>query len=294
MKYWHSAFDQARRRSFDSLLGGLPLGVVRPFNFSAFVDLEAFLGDTVDPQAAPISNVVISLPGREQTYIDNACVATAKFIHLIDCVRSDFQRGALTWSVVETHHAALFGIRCLAALFGLTIHRVHGRTMLVDVWPEYGTVDYQGKFQKRHRSTTDPVRLMIPEEDKLLEQKHTWTLLHRVLNIAHAETKTEADLLQEVQTFAEIVESKVRNEVMYYSCLWPDYNDLNLARIRRPDKVTWLADPVRSDPELLDLVDRLFAICRWYTVRLLAHIGGSNNDVHFLLNLTVTRQVYAA
>lgn len=219
MRDWRAASEKIRRRTVLEIAESL--AIESPFHFSAVStqsDTSAYLDSNWDILAgAP--DYVLSFPGRDASYVNDSLICVAKFWHVVERARTNFDLGALTWTVVDAYHACLLGARAISALSGVLSYSLRGRTVLVDFRPEFGSPDDRKAFKKAHGAVDDPVRVLRPLNRQLLEQKDTWAVLTRICALSTA-TDPNKDCYSRISSFAEQPLSQPRNMVFYDSVAW--------------------------------------------------------------------------
>lgn len=274
MKDWASAGDKIRRRSFPHLIESLKIET--PFAFdpeNSFSEVPDFIETNWD-SIKDSSDTIISLPGRDVNFTRDCLISIYKFFHVLECARSQFERGALTWMMVDAYHASLLGARSLCALFGVLSYSVKGRTILIDFRPEFGSVDDMKRFRKEYHRADNPIRVLQPAA-RLLEQKDVWTILKRICNVCER-LDGMTDALDKLSATAAKPLSQIRNQVLYDSVFWQWRADFSSTTKSR----SVLAQSVASTGEKVEMVDlcvcsitEIFETTRFLTDKFCGAIG---------------------
>lgn len=226
MKDWSTASERIRRRTVLEIADSL--AVESPFRFSAVnaqSDTPGYLDanwDILDDT----QDYILSYPGRDANYVNDSLICVAKFWHVIERARANFDHGALTWTVVDAYHACLLGARAISALSGILSYTLRGRTVLLDFRPEFGSPDDRKAFRRAHGAVDEPVRVLRPQ-NRQLEQKDVWAVLKRVCALSTAADPNKAFYVR-ISDFAGQPLSQPRNYVFYDSVAWLWRTDFRL------------------------------------------------------------------
>lgn len=219
MNSWEAAGNKVSRRSFAELADGLD--VIPPFSFSfqdAISEVPDFLSDAIRERGAPCQSAV-EFPGRDVALARDVFTCASKFLHVLQCCRAHALRGAVTWAVVDSYHAAFLGMRTLCGLLGVVPYAVDDRTIIVDFRPELGSPQDIHRFRSDFGRLTSPIRILAPTP-KQMEQRHFWMLAGRLLRLARAASDADADTLDALEAAAKSSPGAFRNEVLYSPLAW--------------------------------------------------------------------------
>lgn len=270
MKDWASAADKIGQRSPQEVFSIIPN--TEPFEFTASA-YENSLAESVEDlygDDLKTGNHLVSLPGRDILFISEALFSVAKFSHVLESARNNVARGAVTWALVDAHHATLLGARAIAAFYGVIVAKVRKRYVLMDFRPELGRVDHKSAFRKESRGISDPVRLLVPQKE-LIEQKETWALLARIFRISMSEDEQTVTLIDKISKFNLGEHKPKRNELLYNPGFWLWPRDIDLSAPPYDDVTAFLegsSDERFADFEACHMVLSLVAIltqdfCSW-------------------------------
>ena len=229
MKNWASAFDCLRQRSIAEVSSSA--GVSTPFAFDASQD-ESDVTQFIDSIWADLGNdadIIMSLPGRDMNLVRDTLICATKFFHIIESVQNHINRGAMTWAIVETYHAALLGTRLIAALYGVLSYGVKGRTVLLDYRPEFGREQDRKKFKRENKGLEEPIRIFRPQSHQL-SQSEAWDLVKRLCNITSSPPEDKASI-DDLKSIALAKNSSYRNMILYDSVAWGWLDDFNRSAI---------------------------------------------------------------
>lgn len=253
--------------------------VSAPFEFqpsTAQSDVPDFLDANWD-RVNSESNTIIDLPGRDINYVTDTLIAAAKFFHVVDCARSQVSRGAMTWAIVDSYHAALIGARLVSAMFGVLSYSVRGRTILVDFRPELGSVDDVKSFRKAAKGLNEPIRILCPQP-KYLEQADAWALVVRLCTIAEKDSAPEdVAILEALRATAGEKVSAFRNAMLYDSISWEWPDDLSGTAASQKRKLERLKDDAGAQSLTLRALSEMFAIGKAGIQKLGAEVGFNPN-----------------
>ena len=266
MERWTGAFKEIRRRNFDELCAKIRDKV--PYDFeNSDEQIRDFLEETWALEKT--ANAVYSFPGKEAEYIRCFLTAYSKFEHVLDCSRSLFERGSLTWALVDAYHASIIGARAILAALGICIFTIGRRTVVVDMFPEFGTVDQRRKFGKEHKGVDGPVRVMAPSRDQVLDQGNIWNLVRRLVSLKSFASNEEEGLQLAMVDLLDTKPWSDRHEVMYDLSAWRWRGDIGLSPLSSTDLETLLAATDQEVIELSQFVDQIFLLCRFYAEKAL-------------------------
>lgn len=256
MSKWDSSFQQLRRRCAADVYADME--ITAPFLFDVkgqASDLPSYIESQWD-ELGHIDNSIIDLPGRDMNMVRDMLMAASRFYHVIDCVRAQVRRGAMTWAMVDAYHATLVGAKAMLALYGVFAYGVRGRTVLVDFRPELGSVDDAKKFRKANKSVEQPIRVLIPKV-KYLEQQDAWALVCRLCNITPSSSE-DANIVGRIKDAASSPLSALRNQTLYDSVAWQWPSDLASPRMDVPSRLILIGAENEAQSLSLEALSTLF------------------------------------
>lgn len=254
MNKWSSAFDKLRERNWQEICSQFEISTPFIFDSSKYDTDVGEIVEDVSGDDFKEGSYVVELPGRDLILAQEALFYVAKFSHVLDCARKLAERGAVTWSSSDAHHASILGARAIVALFGVLPCRLGDRNVILDFRPELGRIDYRRKFRRANRDKQNPVLVLIPRE-KLLEQRHVWLLLNRILRVcefSEGEMAATADSLAAIKTGSH---KPNRNKLLYAPNYWTWKRDLSAPYIPKKDVESFLKGD--EDDRFID-----FYVCR--------------------------------
>ncbi|HTC46793.1 MAG TPA: hypothetical protein VK722_05700 [Candidatus Aquilonibacter sp.] len=118
----------------------------------------------------------------------------------------------------NAYHSAFLGAKGLMALLGVTVPKINGNQLAIDVFPE-------PTKKKRGPTKTAPdfQEFVIVRLAGLLEQRHLWEAFQRVLNMTEAKCWDTA-LRQELLDLDFEKITPPRNHFLYKAHYWPLYD----------------------------------------------------------------------
>jgi hypothetical protein len=273
MERWTGAFQDIRVRKFDDILAQCNTPV--SFSFSGDENLlKDFIIDVWSEDCFP--NFIINFPEKNQEFVKAFLTGYSKFEHVLDCSRNMFERGSLTWGLVDAYHASIVGARSIAAALGVCIFNIKGRTVLVDLFPELGSVDQRRAFRKANKDIEFPIRVLAPSKEKLLEQSKLWDLIHRLFNLRSFASSTE----ESYQTaLSELIKAKPwadRHDILYDLASWRWPTDIALSPLQPEQLQTLMFATDDEVTEFNQFVDKIFELNRHYADAFLAKVAGKS------------------
>lgn len=257
------------------------LTVEAPFTFDQSgyqSETSAFLRANPD-LAQGNGKEVFGLPGRDVLYVSDTLFSCKRFLHVLECARANFARGALTWSLVDAHHVTLLGFKAVAAFYGILLHQVLGRTILLDVFPGSGRSDDRAKFEKAYSTVEDPVAILVPRAT-VMDQKPLRDLLEHLGRISVKKSQIEKDFFRSLDRFVKSSRKTPRNDVIYSSVYWPWPRDLTLLEEDVDVKEALCVDEEAGFPKLLDLMDNMEALNREFLQEFSDRVGFDWPSLH--------------
>ena len=256
MTKWDGAFRTIRRRSTEEIAEGL--AVAPPFDFRADEDrsdIPDFIDASWHENGTEIDSVV-SLPGRDVNYARDTLICAKKYLHVLESVKSQVNRGCMTWAMVDAYHAALLGTRLFGAVYGVLSYSARGRTVLIDYRPDLGSPDDVKAFKKIAKGIDFPIRVLKPQP-KHLEQSDAWSLVTRLCAIARPQAADLPRLLS-IKNLSEKKLSAFRNGILYDSVAWEWLDDFNTVGVPRETTHVRLADDDASQTLTLQVLSEMF------------------------------------
>ena len=273
MDRWTGAFKQIRVRNFADLLETAPSQAEFTFDgdsslLKEFV-AQAWLEDKV-------ANLILNFPERSLEYVRAFLAGYSKFEHVLDCSRCMFARGALTWGLVDAYHASIVGARSISAALGVCIFNLGGRTVLVDLFPDRGSVDHAKQFRKDNKGVEYPIRVLAPTKDKVLEQAKVWALIERLFDLRSFATSEEEVLQISLKDLLKTKPWTDRHEILYDLCSWRWPSDIALAPMQKSDLEVLLFATDQDLIEFNSFVDKIYELNRHYAEKFVARTASDS------------------
>ena len=123
------------------------------------------------------------------------------------------QQGMHSWSLFNAYHSAYMGARGIMTLLGVSLPKVNGNQVAIDLFPEPAK-------KKRPQLAQQEFQEFIIVRLGLLDQRHLWEAFQRVLNMTAStcwDTRLRQNLLD--LSFEEI--TPPRNHFLYKAQFWP-------------------------------------------------------------------------
>lgn len=291
MNSWQDAFNDLPQRSLAGVLSGTILAPPPNFNFRKYEsEAELFLESL--KANAMTGKCIVSMPGRALAFAADCLFSSKRFLHSLDCARTHFARGAVTWSLVDAHHVLLLGYKAVAAFYGIFLYGVWDRTLLVDFFPQLGKPAEKADFVKKHGEVPDPIAVYVPTDQKVT-QRQLRTLLTRIGQIAVKQSPEERAFFAALGHFLKSSYKTPRNNVLYSSVWWEWPEDLDLSSASRSAKAAMCDDHEEGYPKLMVLLDKLEELNRYLVDRLSLQISFSAPSLHVLATGTGGRALVA-
>jgi hypothetical protein len=288
---WSDAFDDIPQRSLDVVIAETVLAPAPQFTFEDYASetelyLEGFGANVLSGKS------VLSMPGRALNFASDALFSSKRFLHALDCSRTQFARGAVTWSLVDGHHVVLLGFKAIAAFYGVFLYGVWDRTVMVDFFPHLGRPPARAAFAREHAATADPIAVYVPTDQKVT-QRMLRTLLTRIGGIAVKQSAEELAFFGALRRFLNSSNKTPRNNVLYSSVWWEWPKDLDLSPDSTASKAALCDDRNEGYPKLMALLDTLEELNRSLVARLSTQINYDVATLHALAQGTAGRALVA-
>jgi hypothetical protein len=117
-------------------------------------------------------------------------------------------------------------MRSILAALGVFICRVHGRNVLVDVFPWMGRIDAQRKFKKANKDWLNSI-CVIACKTKDVQQADLFSIFQRLMNISTVPPKIWPEaIIQNIVRTDKSHFSSARNKLIYGARFWFRPDDL--------------------------------------------------------------------
>jgi hypothetical protein len=287
---WNEAFRHIRQRSASDVIGSVALEP--PFTWdlgASFYETTDFIAG-FDELSAFEGKYITSFPGKSVRFAADCLFCTKRYLHALDCARQSFSRGALTWSLVEGHHTLLLGLKAVACFYGLFLHQVWDRTVLIDFLPDAGRPSETKAFVQEFGAIDSPVALLLPRSAKL-DQRPLRALLQHIGNVAVKKTQEEKDFFRALDRFSKASGKSPRNNVMYSSVFWLWPADTSLLEESAEVKAAKADSEESGYPHLMNLLDEMEISVRGLLNILSNKVGFEASSLHPLVAHTERRSL---
>lgn len=123
------------------------------------------------------------------------------------------QQGMHSWSLFNAYHSAYLGARGIMTLLGVSLPKVNGNQIAIDLFPE--------PTKKRRTQLAQPeFQEFIIVRLNLLEQRYLWEAFQRVLNMTQSKC-WDATLRQNLLDLSFEKITRPRNHFLYKAQFWP-------------------------------------------------------------------------
>jgi hypothetical protein len=291
VKVWQEGFDDIPQRSFDRILAETVLAPPPEFKFQQYESEAALFVESLGAGVLAGKSVV-AMPGRVLNFASDALFSSKRFLHALDCARTQFERGAVTWSLVDAHHVLLLGYKAVAAFYGIFLYGIWDRTIIVDFFPHLGAPKAKAAFSRSFGHVIDPVAIYAPGETKV-SQRQLRTLLKRIGGIVVKQSAEERTFFNSLGHYLNSSNKTPRNNVLYSSVWWEWPKDLDLSSGSKGTKAALCDDPEEGYPKFMTLLDSLEDLNRSLVDKLSLQISFDVASLHALAKGTGGRALVA-
>ena len=142
-----------------------------------------------------------------------------KAISISSCSELNISNGFITWSVSNSYHSSFFCMKCILGLLGITLPRIAGTDILIDIYPKLDQLS-RNKLKKgiKHEPTMKYLKFGS------LKHFDIWQIFQRTINVLSIEI-WDKRLVGFLKSLNPLLFAKQRNSIHYYNNFWI-YNDL--------------------------------------------------------------------
>lgn len=269
---WARAFDRSRERVLETLANRVPEGAFSEHSFRDYVSpIPNFAASLF---ADSTENIFVNvLQQKAEVFAAEALSAHSKFHHSLACTNLLSKWGALTWSLLDAYHCALFGAKAILSSYGLSIFTVNGQSCLADLWPELGRRNEIQKFEKAYGKRDSLVR--IERTGGTLGQRDIWSGLERVCRIGKSDNTEVEGRLEKIREIIALKPWQNRHSTLYSSDRWQWRDDIVMMQL--PEKEVHARFLDGSDVSIVvELVDEMFSLLSLISGQFESVSGGVN------------------
>jgi hypothetical protein len=240
---WSSRADNIGQRDWSDMVSAWS-GIDRNFDTSVFLNdsLEDWVESNLQPNQIDGNALnIIQLENRTQL-LSELVFTQVKANHAFLCALQRIDGGNATWGVTDAYHASMMLMRSILAALGIFICQIHGRNILVDVFPWMGRIDAQKKFKRANKDWSNSV-CAISCKTKHIEQSDLFSIFQRLMNVSTVppEIWPEA-IIQNIVRIDKSHFSSARNKLIYGARFWFQPDDL----LGECLSVSWSTTPQRD------------------------------------------------